>query len=94
MFLSSCRAGAGLARAAGQVCGGAPNMIDVGLDPLRLMGWPPAVLQRVPVPAQRVQGWLYPGRPGRYYTGGSGLWPQLKACESAAWSLVLHHSTA
>ena len=59
------------ARAVGWVWSEAPELADADLAPLRLMGWLPSQLERVLVPAQRVQGSQCPGRIGRYCGDGS-----------------------
>ena len=76
------------ARAAGAVQREAPEIADPALAPLRLFGWAPVAVERAVAPSRRAQGFLVLGRVGRYYGDGSCLWPQMKACESAAWSLV------
>ena len=81
------------ARAAGEVRSEAPEMADPALAPLRLFGWAPAAVERVPAPSVRAQGHITPGRIGRYYGDGSCMCPQWKGCESAAWSLVFDAGT-
>ena len=63
--------------------------LDLALAPLRLFGWSPAAVERVVPPAAWIQGDLEPGRAGRHFGDGSCLWPQARACEAAAWSLVM-----
>ena len=62
---------------------------DPALAPLRLFGWPPAAVEVSVRPSAWIQGNLTPGSSGKFYGDGSCLWPQLKGCESAAWSLIL-----
>ena len=77
------------ARVAGAVLRESAEELELALAPLRLFGWPPAAVEREVAPAAWIRGDLDPGRPGSYYGDGSCLWPQARACESAAWALVL-----
>ena len=63
-------------------------LAELALAPLRLFGWLPAPVERVLAPVNWIQGSLPPGIRGNYFGDGSCLWPQKKACEAGAWSLV------
>ena len=77
------------ATVAGDILKESTDELDPALAPLRLFGWPPAAVERVLPPSAWIQGELVPGRSGMYFGVGSCLWPQARACESAAWALVL-----
>ena len=77
------------ATVAGDILKESTDELDPALAPLRLFGWPPAAVERVLPPSAWIQGELVPGRSGMYFGDGSCLWPQARACESAAWALVL-----
>ena len=76
------------ARVAGEILRESNEEVDPALAPLRLFGWPPAAVERMMAPSTWIQGELVPGMSGRYFGDGSCLWPQARACETAAWALV------
>ena len=65
------------------------GLSDPAFAPLRLFGWPPAVVERSIAPSPWIQGSLVPGSSGKFYGDGSCFWPQMRACEAAAWALTL-----